>query len=174
MSFEALELQEQPDEPKLVHVAPDEAEDPKPAPPLDLFDVHKTWGRKRKNRNPVLRGIDLTLEPGARVWIGGRNGAGKTTLLRVASGLIGAEKGYVLAYGLDPARDRREFQRRVAFLSAGNTGLYARLTVRIQIDTWARINFVDRPERPAAIQRALEALRAATRVGQRTGTIIEY
>lgn len=156
MSFEALELQEQPDEPKLVHVVPDGGEDPNPAPPLELFGVHKTWGRKKKNRNPVLRGVDLTLEPGALVWVGGRNGAGKTTLLRVASGLIGAEQGYVLAFGLDPARDRREFQRRLAFLSAGNTGLYARLSVRIQIDTWARINFVERALRPAAVQRTLE------------------
>src|SRR5919106_5463500 len=125
-------------------------------PALELSDVHKAWGRKRKQENPVLRGVDLTLEPGHFVWIGGKNGAGKTTLLRVASGLIGAEKGHVLAYGLDPDRDRREFQQRVAFLSAGNQGLYARLTVRIQIDTWARINFVDRAERPAAVQRALE------------------
>jgi ABC-2 type transport system ATP-binding protein len=157
MSFEALELREShPDEPKPVHAVPDGRDDANPAPPLDLFGVHKTWGRKKKQKNPVLRGVDLTLEPGAITWVGGRNGAGKTTLLRVASGLIGAEKGYVLAFGLDPARDRREFQRRVAFLSAGNTGLYARLTVRIQIDTWARINFVERALRPAAVQRALE------------------
>jgi ABC-2 type transport system ATP-binding protein len=157
MSFEALELREQyPDEPTPVHAVPDRAADDNPPPPLDLLGVHKTWGRRKKQKNPVLRGVDLTLEPGALTWIGGRNGAGKTTLLRVAAGLIGAEKGYVLAYGLDPMRDRREFQRRVAFLSAGNQGLYARLSVRIQVDTWARINFVDRSERPAAVQRALE------------------
>jgi len=157
MSFEALELREShPKEPAPVHVVPGGRDDDNPAPPLDLFGVHKAWGRKKKQRNPVLRGVDLTLEPGAFTWIGGRNGAGKTTLLRVAAGLIGAEKGYVLAFGLDPMRDRREFQRRVAFLSAGNTGIYARLSVRIQIDTWARINFVNRSERPAAVQRALE------------------
>jgi ABC-type multidrug transport system ATPase subunit len=156
MSFEALELQEQPqrEDPKPVHAVPDAAN---PAPPLDMLGVHKTWGRKRKEKNPVLRGVDLTLEPGAFVWVGGRNGVGKTTLLRVASGLIGAEQGYVLAYGADPMRDRREFQRRVAFLSAGNQGIYARLSVRIQIDTWARINFIERERRPAAVQRALEA-----------------
>ncbi|MGH2763900.1 MAG: ABC transporter ATP-binding protein [Thermoleophilaceae bacterium] len=158
MSFEALELREQhPDEPMPVRALPDARDDSDSAPPLDLLGVHKTWGRKRKQKNPVLRGVDLTLEPGSLTWIGGRNGAGKTTLLRVASGLIGADKGYVLSYGLDPLRDRREFQRRVAFLSAGNTGLYARLTVRIQVDTWARINFLGRDERTAAVERALEA-----------------
>jgi ABC-type multidrug transport system ATPase subunit len=123
---------------------------------LALSDVHKTWGHRRGQGNPVLRGVDLTLEPGDFAWIGGRNGAGKTTLLRVASGLIGAEKGHVLAHGLDPGRHRREFQQRVALLSAGNQGLYARLTVRIQVDTWARINFVDRRTRREAVDRALE------------------
>ena len=147
MSVEALVLHEQRIEgPRLVAARL----------PLELSDVHKAWGHKRRREHPVLRGVDLTLEPGDFVWIGGRNGAGKTTLLRVASGLIGAEKGHVLAYGLDPGRDRREFQRRVAFLSAGNQGLYARLTVRIQVDTWARINFVDRRTRRAAVDRALE------------------
>jgi ABC-type multidrug transport system ATPase subunit len=153
MSFEALELREQLNDGAAVHAVPDQALDV--PPPLDLMSVHKAWG-KRKKRNPVLRGVDLTLEPGAFAWIGGRNGAGKTTLLRVASGLIGAEEGYVLSFGLDPMRDRREFQKRVAFLSAGNTGMYARLTVRIQIDTWARISFVDRNKRPEAVQRAIE------------------
>jgi ABC-type multidrug transport system ATPase subunit len=147
MSVEALELPEQRVErPRLVAGRL----------PLELSDVHKTWGRKRRRENPVLRGVDLALEPGDFVWIGGKNGAGKTTLLRVASGLIGAEKGHVLAYGLDPGRDRREFQQRVAFLSAGNQGLYARLTVRIQVDTWARINFVERRTRGAAVEQALE------------------
>ena len=121
--------------------------------PLELFDVHKTW---RKTNNPVLRGVDLTLEPGSITWIAGRNGVGKTTLLRVAAGLIGCEKGVVTAFGLTPHGNRREFQRRVGFLSAGNVGLYARLSVRIQIDTWARIGFVGRRDRAGRVERVLE------------------
>lgn len=154
MSFEALDLREhRSDEQELVRAVPDAQDDNNPAPPLELFGVCKTW----QKQNEVLRGIDLTLEPGAFTWIGGGNGVGKTTLLRVASGLICPEQGSVLAYGLNPMRDRREFQRRVAFLSAGNTGIYARLGVRIQVDTWARMSFVERSGRRAAVQRALEA-----------------
>lgn len=40
----------------------------------------------------VLRGIDLTLEPGVTV-IRGRNGAGKTTLLRALAGLVPLARG---------------------------------------------------------------------------------
>jgi ABC-type multidrug transport system ATPase subunit len=40
----------------------------------------------------------------------------------------------------------------VAFLSAGNTGIYARLTVRQQIDLWARVSFVPRSIRAGAVE----------------------
>src|SRR3954462_15623441 len=101
------------------------AADHKAWPPLELYDVVKRW---RKDV-PLLEGINLTIEPGESVWIGGRNGAGKTTLLRIAAGLIDPDGGLVRAFGLHPFRDRRAFQRRVGFLSAGNAGVYARLTV---------------------------------------------
>jgi ABC-2 type transport system ATP-binding protein len=116
-------------------------------PPLELYDVAKRW---RKDVE-LLESVNLTIEPGETVWVGGRNGVGKTTLLRIASGLIDPDSGEVRAFGLHPFRDRRAFQRRVGFLSAGNAGIYARLTVRGQLDCWARIAFVPRERRTGAI-----------------------
>lgn len=135
--------------------APSVIEEPRPDQPLplEIRNVVKRWGRKKP---AILNGIDLAIEPGQLVWVGGRNGVGKTTLLRVISGLIGATEGEVRAYGLDPKRDRRAYQGRVGFLSAGNTGVYARLTVRQQLDVWARIAFVPRAERAAAVQSTLD------------------
>ena len=118
-------------------------------PALEVYDVTKRWA---KDRPPVLDDVNLTVERGSLVWIGGQNGVGKTTLLRVVSGLIGADSGEVRAYGLHPVRDRREYQRRVAFLSAGNVGVYARLTVRGQMDIWARIAFVPRERRKQLVE----------------------
>jgi heme ABC exporter ATP-binding subunit CcmA len=120
-------------------------------PPLELYDLHKRWRREL----PLLEGIDLTLESGEVAWIGGRNGAGKTTLLRIIAGLIDPDSGEVRAYGMHPFRQRREFQRRVAFLSAGNTGVYARLTVLGQLDCWARVSFVPRAEREQRVKDTL-------------------
>lgn len=126
--------------------------DPDRWPPLELYDVSKRW---RKDL-PLIESINLTVEEGQVVWLGGANGAGKTTLLRVIAGLIDPEAGEVRAYGLHPVRNRREYQRRVGFLSAGNTGIYARLTVRRQLDCWARIAFVPRAERRDALETALD------------------
>ena len=44
---------------------------------------------------PVLRGIDLELQPGERVALMGRNGAGTSTLLRLAKGLDEPTRGNI-------------------------------------------------------------------------------
>jgi ABC-type multidrug transport system ATPase subunit len=133
-------------------------------PPLELYDVRKRW---RKD-TPLIESINLTIEPGESVWIGGRNGAGKTTLLRIAAGLIDPSSGEVRAFGLHPFRDRRGFQRRVGFLSAGNAGVYARLTVRGQMDIWARIAYVPREQRGPWIETVMQHFVLASLAGQRS------
>ncbi len=108
-----------------------------------------------KPGNRVIDDLELTLEPGTLTWIGGSNGVGKTTLLRVLAGLIGPTEGHVHIFGLHPEHDRRAYQRRLSFLSATGTGLYARLSVRQQIDYTARIAFVPRERRPVAVEESL-------------------
>jgi ABC-type multidrug transport system ATPase subunit len=126
-----------------------------PAPlPLNAWNITKVWGRKPGNR--VIDDLDLTLEPGTLTWIGGSNGVGKTTLLRVLAGLIGPTEGHVHMFGLHPEHDRRAYQQRLSFLPATSTGLHARLTVRRQLDYTARINFVPRERRSAAVEESIK------------------
>ena len=122
-------------------------------PTLELKGISKRWHRKVP---PVLDGIDLALAPGTAVLLTGRNGAGKTTLLRVASGLITPDSGEVRVRGLSPERSRREFHRRVALLSPGNSGLYARLSVRRHLDLAGRLALMARPERAEAVERVID------------------
>jgi ABC-2 type transport system ATP-binding protein len=131
-------------------------------PALQLTGVSKRWGA-----SVILDGVDLAVPPGTRAWIGGRNGAGKTTLLRIAAGLIAADSGKVALHGLDPVRDRRDFQSKLGFLSAGNTGLYARLTAWDNLDFWAGIAFVPRRERRAVIESTVERFSLHDLAGRR-------
>jgi ABC-2 type transport system ATP-binding protein len=70
--------------------------------------------------------------------------------------LIAADAGEVRLDGLDPESDRRDYQRRLGFLPAGNGGLYARLTARRNLEFWSRIAFVPPGERQSAVDRAIE------------------
>jgi ABC-2 type transport system ATP-binding protein len=121
---------------------------------LQLRAVSKRW---RKQPRPVLDDVDLGVAPGTAVLLTGANGAGKTTLLRLAAGVIAPDRGTVTVRGLSPERSRREFSRRIAFLSAGGSGLYARLSVRRHLDLAARLALLGPGERAAAIEHAINA-----------------
>lgn len=136
-----------------------------PAPAvLELAGVHKRWAGAER---PVLDDMDLTLPAGQVVGITGRNGAGKTTLLRVAAGLIAPEAGTVSVLGLDLEEDRRACQRRLGFLTAGNSGLYGRLQVDHHLDFWSRLAMVPRTERAHRVRDARERFELGELGGRR-------
>jgi ABC-2 type transport system ATP-binding protein len=145
------------------------AEAPKPMPDplaavLELAGIVKSWPSQEA---PVLDRIDLRLESGTTAAISGRNGAGKTTLLRIAAGLIAPEAGSVRVCGLDVDRDRTEFQRRIGFLTAGNSGLYARLKVEHHLDLWSRLALMPRRDRRPAVTQAIDTFALTPLLGRR-------
>jgi ABC-2 type transport system ATP-binding protein len=121
--------------------------------PLSLRGVSKAWD---KGRIPVLDRVELDIDVGDRVRIAGRNGVGKTTLMRIAAGLIDPDRGQATVWGASAAERPEHYQRLVSFLPAGDRGLYARLSVRRQLDFWARIAMVPRGEVSARVEEAIE------------------
>ena len=105
-------------------------------PRLLLEGVAKTWP---KQDVPLFAHISLELQPGTLAVVTGRNGVGKTTLLRIVAGLISPDAGVVRLEGLSPGENRRDYHRRIGFLSAGSAGLYARLTVGQHLQYWGRL-----------------------------------
>jgi ABC-type multidrug transport system ATPase subunit len=116
--------------------------------------IWRHWGRG-KNRWAVLRGIDLDVAPGTITGVGGRNGAGKTTLLRIATAILAPDSGSVTIDGMSSDGNWREYHRRIGFLSAGDRGLYARVSVRGHLEYGARIGFVPRARRRDAVDESL-------------------
>jgi ABC-type multidrug transport system ATPase subunit len=121
--------------------------------PLRLRAISKRW---RKDLPLVLDALELTLEPGKATWVGGRNGIGKTTMLRVAAGLIEPDSGRAEVWGVAPNENRKRYQQLVSFLPAGDRGLYARLTVRRQLEFWARIAMVPGERFRESVESAIE------------------
>jgi ABC-2 type transport system ATP-binding protein len=121
--------------------------------PLVLEGIVKRW----PGAGPVLEDVRLVVQPGTTVFVGGANGAGKTTLLRIAAALLLPDRGSVRVGRFGAEADRTEFQRRIGFLSAASTGLYARLTVSDHLRLWSRLALLPRAERALHRRRTAEA-----------------
>ncbi|MFP8873244.1 MAG: ABC transporter ATP-binding protein, partial [Myxococcota bacterium] len=77
---------------------------------LSLESIHVSLGGQ-----PVLRGVDLDVQPGEVVGLIGSNGAGKTTLVRVASGVLNPDAGSVALMGRSlSSYSRRELAQQIA------------------------------------------------------------
>ncbi|WP_113705547.1 amino acid ABC transporter ATP-binding protein [Nonomuraea lactucae] len=81
---------------------------------IEIKDLHKHFGM-----NEVLRGIDVTVEPGQVVCVIGPSGSGKSTLLRCVNLLEQPTRGKVLVEGVeitDPDADIDAVRRRIGMV----------------------------------------------------------
>ena len=131
---------------------------------LRISSVTKRWPRQQ---DPVLRDIDLELGGGELAWLTGENGAGKTTLLRIIAGIIAPDSGRVGVCGLESRSARRAYQQRIGLLTAGNSGLYARMTARQHLDYWARLAFVAPAQRTESVEESIERFELGALAGRR-------
>jgi phospholipid/cholesterol/gamma-HCH transport system ATP-binding protein len=74
---------------------------------ITFENIHKSFGS-----NHVLRGVNLTVEPGESMVIIGGSGTGKSVLIKTVLGLVQPDKGQILVDGQDVTKVKRD-----AFLS---------------------------------------------------------
>lgn len=80
-------------------------------PLLQFTQVSKQFDDK-----PVLKQIDLILEPGMVLGLLGRNGAGKSTLLRIALGIIEQSQGEVACMGVSSQAMSPQIKAKIGYV----------------------------------------------------------
>jgi lipooligosaccharide transport system ATP-binding protein len=128
---------------------------------LSLRGVVKTFGSLR-----AVDGLDLEVRAGSCLGLLGANGAGKSTTMRLLTAQAIADEGEIEVLGL-PVPSRSKQARSLMGVVPQQDNLDIELTVRQNLEVFARLYRVPRADRPAAVERALEVAQLTGRADTR-------
>ncbi|MGQ0732846.1 MAG: ABC transporter ATP-binding protein [Acidobacteriota bacterium] len=117
----------------------------------------------------AVRDVSFTLGAGEIVALLGPNGAGKTTTLRMLAGLIPPSEGEITLLGTRLTTASSDGLRQHVGLLTESPGLWDRLTVRLNLVTYAHLFGLPRPA--AAVDRALALVGLTSRGDDLAGTL---
>jgi len=104
---------------------------------LQVENLEKSYGR-----NKVINNLSLSLNSSEVVVVRGANGSGKTTLLSIISSLVSYDSGTVKIFGRDLRSNPHDYRSQLAFV-AHQPFLYSQLTVRENLEFYARLNSLE-------------------------------
>jgi ABC-2 type transport system ATP-binding protein len=117
----------------------------------------------------AVQDLSLSVSSGEIVSLLGPNGAGKTTTLRMLAGLLAPTTGSIAIAGVPVSTERTTALRRsVGFLTEA-PGLWERLSVRLNLLTYARLYGLDDPD--ARASEALALVDLSDRIDEPAGTL---
>ncbi len=121
---------------------------------LVVDSVHKRFGAV-----VALDDVSLSVTPGQIVGFLGPNGAGKTSAMRVIMGLIAPDAGYVSWQG-----ERADEAQRTRFgYMPAERGMYPKMTVRAQVEYFARLTGLTRADARASATEWMERMQIDAR-----------
>jgi spermidine/putrescine transport system ATP-binding protein len=126
--------------------------DPQRGGRIDLVDLTKSYGAQ-----PVLKGINITIESGEFFSLLGPSGCGKTTTLRLIAGFESNESGSIRIDGEDIADVAPE--KRPVNTVFQNYALFPHLTVADNVGFGLRFQNCPKRERGSRVLDALELVR---------------
>jgi ABC-2 type transport system ATP-binding protein len=103
---------------------------------------------------PALDAVSGTIGGGEITGLVGPDGAGKSTLIRIMTGLMLPDEGTAEVLGFDTRRDPARIQAAIGYMPQ-RFGLYEDLSVQENLDLYADLRGLPKPERPAAFDQLL-------------------
>ena len=117
----------------------------------------------------AVRNLSFSVAAGEIVALLGPNGAGKTTTMRMLAGLILPTSGRISIDRVAITPETADEARRSIGLLTEAPGLWERLTVRVNLLTYARLQGLHYPDQ--AVAQVLEQVDVADRANERAGTL---
>lgn len=117
---------------------------------VECVRLTKSFGTKR-----ILDELNFRLPAGSITALAGPVGAGKTTLLKILAGLISVSQGTITAGGLDLAVHSRLVRRITGYVPSDERSFYWRLSGFRNLDFFASLHGLSKPDRLARIRRLL-------------------
>jgi ABC-2 type transport system ATP-binding protein len=112
-------------------------------------------GQEQRGETMALQDVCFSAAAGEVVVLLGPNGSGKTTALKLISTLLLPDAGSVRVGGFDARRDAGEVRRRVGIAVATERSFFPRLSARENLEFFAALDEVPRPQRAQRIQQVL-------------------
>jgi ABC-2 type transport system ATP-binding protein len=116
-----------------------------------------------------VRDVSLTVDSGEIVCLLGPNGAGKTTTIRMLAGLILPTSGRIAINQIDVSEATAGEARGAVGLLTEAPGLWERLSVRVNLLTYARLHGIADPDR--SVNNTLRQLDLFDRASDAAGTL---
>jgi ABC-2 type transport system ATP-binding protein len=117
----------------------------------------------------AVRDVSLAMNAGEIVALLGPNGAGKTTTMRMIAGLIMPTSGRVAIGGVQISATNGGQARAMVGLLTEAPGLWERLSVRLNLLTYARLHSVSDPDH--TVSRVLRQVDLLDRAGESAGRL---
>jgi ABC-2 type transport system ATP-binding protein len=135
------------------------------APIISLENVYKSYS----GENLVLKGINLSIEPGQIIGYIGPNGAGKSTTVKIICGILTDFEGSVTVAGIDIRKDPVAVKKRIGYVPE-LAELYEVLTPWEFLGYMSKLHDMPREQAEARIERMMHAFGMGNNIHQRMDT----
>ena len=115
---------------------------------------------------PAIDAVSGSIKSGEITGLVGPDGAGKTTLIRMMTGLMLPDAGSIEVFGIDTRKSPGAIQGRIGYMPQ-RFGLYEDLSVRENLELYADLRGLPKPQRPTTFEQLL----AFTDLGQFTSRL---
>lgn len=135
---------------------------------VEAVELNKRYGRRTETL--ALNGLQLQIPPGQLFGLIGPDGAGKTTSLRILSTVLKPSSGQARVLGYDTVQQAEQIRTLLGYMPQ-NFSLYTDLSVGENLNFFADLNQVAKPDKQARIERMLEFTRLNRFIDRKAGKL---